>query len=74
MTEGRNVAHNQLDLTEEELKAFRDRFKLPLTDKQLKAIWILITQKKIVAVMRYMMAGREELGGYLPAARLSRHH
>ena len=33
--EGRNIAHNQLDMTEEELKAFRDRFKLPLTDQDL---------------------------------------
>ena len=33
--EGRNVAHNQLEMSEEELKAFRDRFNLPLTDKAI---------------------------------------
>ena len=33
--EGRNIAHNQLDMSEEELKTFRERFNLPLTDKTL---------------------------------------
>ncbi len=33
--ESRNIAHNQLEMKEEELKTFRNRFKLPLTDEEL---------------------------------------
>src|SRR3990167_1366953 len=36
--EGRNIAHNQLDMSEEELKAFCERFDLPLSDAQLKKL------------------------------------
>ena len=32
--EGRNITHQQKKLNEEELLSFRDRFNVPLTDKQ----------------------------------------
>lgn len=66
VTEGRNVAHNQLDLTHEELQAFRDRFKLALTDDQLRELAYYLP-KKDSKEMKYLKARREELGGYLPA-------
>src|SRR5207244_3567849 len=34
-TEGRNIAHNSLEMSDEELTAFRDRFKLPISDEKL---------------------------------------
>jgi pyruvate dehydrogenase E1 component len=64
--EGRNVAHNHLELTEEELKAFRERFKLPLTDEQLTK-FEFYKPAKDSAEMQYLQAQREKLGGYLPA-------
>ncbi len=65
-TEGRNVAHNQLDMTQEELEAFRDRFHLPLTNQQLADLEFYMPEKDSEA-MKYMQAQRERLGGHLPA-------
>lgn len=64
--EGRNVAHNHLDMTDAELKAFRDRFKLPLTDKQLTDLSFYKPDEKSPE-LKYLHAQRAKLGGYLPA-------
>jgi len=34
--EGRNITHQAKKLSFEELKTFRDRLELPITDKQLR--------------------------------------
>jgi pyruvate dehydrogenase E1 component len=65
-TEGRNVAHNQLELTEDELKAFRERFQLPLTDQQLSEFQFQ-DFKKDSPELNYLLAQRKKLGGFLPA-------
>jgi len=65
-TEGRNVAHNQLDMADEDLKAFRTRFDLPLTDEQLLSL-SFYKPKKDSPEMQYLFAQREKLGGFLPA-------
>ncbi|MHB1221691.1 MAG: pyruvate dehydrogenase (acetyl-transferring), homodimeric type [Gammaproteobacteria bacterium] len=65
-TEGRNVAHNQLDMTQEELEAFRDRFSLPLTNQQLTDLEFYKPEKNSAA-MKYLQAQRKKLGGHLPA-------
>ena len=64
--EGRNVAHNHLDMTPEELAAFRDRFKLELSDKQLTDL-SFYKPKDTSPEMKYLHAQRKKLGGYLPA-------
>jgi pyruvate dehydrogenase E1 component len=64
--EGRNVAHNSLDMSEEELKAFRGRFKLPLTDKELTSL-DFVKPAQNSAEMKYLRAQREKLGGFLPS-------
>lgn len=64
--EGRNVAHNQLDMSDDELKAFRDRFKLPLTDKQLTDFSFYKPDDNSPE-MQYMHAQRKKLGGFIPA-------
>lgn len=66
LTEGRNIAHNQLDMSEEELTAFRDRFKLPLSDEQLKHLEYYKPDENSEE-LAYLKARREELGGFLPA-------
>ncbi len=65
-TEGRNIAHNSLEMSDEELQTFRDRFKLPLTDKELTEL-AFYKPKKDSPEMKYLKAQREKLGGYLPA-------
>jgi len=64
--EGRNIAHNHLDMTDEELKAFRDRFKLPLTDEQLLGLEYYKPAKDS-SELKYLKAQRDKLGGYLPS-------
>lgn len=64
--EGRNIAHNALDMSVDELKVFRDRFKLPLTDAQVESLSYYVPAKDS-AEMQYMQARRQALGGYLPA-------
>lgn len=64
--EGRNVAHNHLEMTEAELKAFRDRFQLPLSDEQLFN-YEFVKPAESSEEIAYLKARREALGGYLPA-------
>ncbi len=67
--EGRNVAHNALEMTDDELKAFRDRFKLPLTDEDLTS-HRFVKPDKDSAAMQYLFAQRKKLGGFLPARKI----
>lgn len=64
--EGRNIAHNQLEMTEEELKAFRDRFKLPLTDEQLLSLSYYKPAEDSPEI-KYLQAQRNKLGGHIPS-------
>lgn len=70
--EGRNIAHNQLEMSEEELKVFRERFKLPLTDEQLINLEFYLPEKNS-AVIQYLQQQRQKLGGYLPAREVESH-
>lgn len=64
--EGRNVAHNQLDLTEEEIKGLCKRFNIPCTPTEI-ADFGFLQLKKDSPELKYLHAQREKLGGYLPA-------
>jgi pyruvate dehydrogenase E1 component len=64
--EGRNVAHNHLDMTEAELKTFRERFQLPLTDQQLNE-FNFYKPADDSPELKYLHAQREKLGGFIPA-------
>ena len=70
--EGRNIAHNHLELTEAELKAFRDRFNVPLSDEALLNLDYLKPAKDSAA-LRYLNERRGELGGFLPARQVKTH-
>lgn len=64
--EGRNVAHNHLELTNDELHAFHDRFKLPFTEQSLLNL-DFYKPADDSKEMQYLRSQREKLGGYLPA-------
>lgn len=70
--EGRNIAHNQLEMSETELKAFCDRFKLPLSDDQIKNLSFYKPDANSPE-MRYLQEQRKKLGGYVPS-RLPKSH
>jgi pyruvate dehydrogenase E1 component len=64
--EGQNITHQQKKMTEEELRVFRDRFSIPVTDKQIKDVPFYRPDKNSPE-MQYLQKQREALGGYLPA-------
>src|ERR1700729_2870232 len=66
--EGQMVAHQQKKLSKEDLRIFRDRFNIPVSDEALGS---LPFRKPDPASdeARYMMDKRAQLGGFLPVRR-----
>ena len=63
--EGRNVAHNLKKANEDELRQFRNRFSIPIGDKEA-AKCDFYKPAEDSEEMKYLRARREELGGYVP--------
>jgi len=63
--EGKNVTHQQKKLNEEELREFRSRFDIPLTDEQCAEVPFYRPAENSEEA-QYLRARREELGGYVP--------
>ena len=66
--EAQNITHQQKKMGTTSLKAFRDRFEIPIPDDQLDSVPIL-KFKDGSPELEYMRKRREELGGYLPSRR-----
>ncbi len=64
--QGKMGTHQQKKLDAEALRAFRDRFALPLSDEDVEAVRFH-TPGPDSAEIKYLHARREKLGGYLPA-------
>ncbi|MEJ2721179.1 MAG: pyruvate dehydrogenase (acetyl-transferring), homodimeric type, partial [bacterium] len=63
--EGRNVTHQQKKLNEEELRRFRDKFGVPISDEDVaEAPFYRPPQDS--ADMKYLQERRKALGGYVP--------
>ena len=67
--EGQNVAHQQKKLDMEALKAFRDRFNIPVTDQEIEQV-PYCKPAPGSAEVEYLHERRRALGGYLPQRRL----
>src|SRR4026207_1228806 len=67
--EAQNITHQQKKMGTTSLKAFRDRFNLPVPDDKLEEVPYL-TFDEGSAELEYMRKHREALGGYLPTRRL----
>jgi len=63
--EGKNEAHSVKKLDIESLKGFRDRFDIPLSDKELESV-PFYRPPEDSPEMVYMRKRREKLGGYMP--------
>ena len=63
--EGRNITHQQKKLNQEELLYFRDRFNIPLTDKQSKSAMFYKPRSNSKEI-KYLLNQRNELGGFIP--------
>ncbi len=64
--EAQNETHSVKKLGVEELKKFRDRFGVPISDEELKSV-PYYRPAPDSPEMVYMRKNREKLGGYLPA-------
>src|SRR4051812_12272437 len=63
--EGKNITHQQKKLNEEELKAFRSRFGIPLSDEEIENLAFYRPPDDSPEIL-YLRRRRQELGGYIP--------
>jgi pyruvate dehydrogenase E1 component len=66
--EGQMVAHQQKKLSEDDLRAFRDRFNIAVSDQELASLPFRQFEAASEEA-RYLQARRAALGGYLPIRR-----
>ncbi len=63
--EGRNITHQQKKLNEQELRRFRDRFDIPISDREIPDA-PFYRPPEGSAEHRYLIERRAALGGYVP--------
>ncbi|HMQ15492.1 MAG TPA: pyruvate dehydrogenase (acetyl-transferring), homodimeric type [Phycisphaerae bacterium] len=68
--EGRNVTHQQKKLNEDELREFRDRFQIPISDAEIKRAPFRRFDEGSVE-FEYLLERRRALGGFVPARQVS---
>jgi pyruvate dehydrogenase E1 component len=66
--EGQMIAHQQKKLSEDDLRAFRDRFNIPVTDDEIARLPFKKPDESSDE-MKYLRERRTFLGGSLPARR-----
>ncbi|MGC8518870.1 MAG: pyruvate dehydrogenase (acetyl-transferring), homodimeric type [Steroidobacteraceae bacterium] len=66
--EGQMVAHQQKKLSEEDLRAFRDRFHIPISDEEIARLPFRKPPEDSEEA-RYLRAQRAQRGGSLPSRR-----
>jgi len=66
--EGQMVAHQQKKLSEEDLRAFRDRFNIPVSDEDISRLPFRKPDEGSEEA-RYLQEKRASFGGYLPTRR-----
>lgn len=64
--EGRNITHQAKKLSYDELKVFRDRLDLPISDEQLQEDPPYYHPGLESAEVRYLLERRRQLGGVVP--------
>src|ERR1700693_387658 len=67
--EGRNITHQQKKLNEEELREFRSRFGIPISDEQLAETPFYLPPEDSREI-QYLRARRQALGGYVPSRKV----
>jgi pyruvate dehydrogenase E1 component len=66
--EGKNTVHQTKKLGDEDIKAFRDRFNIPIPDSELSKL-PFYKPADDTPEMKYLHERRKALGGYLPHRR-----
>jgi pyruvate dehydrogenase E1 component len=68
--EGKNITHQQKKLNEDELKEFRTRFGIPISDDEVANAPFYRPAENSPEI-KYMLEQRKKLGGFLPAREAS---
>ncbi|HZT76220.1 MAG TPA: pyruvate dehydrogenase (acetyl-transferring), homodimeric type [Vicinamibacterales bacterium] len=63
--EGKNITHQQKKMNEEELRAFRTRFGIPIADAEIAKTPFYRPSEESPEI-KYMRERRQALGGYVP--------
>ncbi|RJP72940.1 MAG: pyruvate dehydrogenase (acetyl-transferring), homodimeric type [Ignavibacteriales bacterium] len=63
--EGKNITHQQKKLNEDELRIFRTRFGIPISDQEVAEAPFYKPPEESVEI-KYIQEKRKQLGGYLP--------
>jgi pyruvate dehydrogenase E1 component len=63
--EGKNITHQQKKMNEDELRAFRTRFGIPISDNEISKTPFYRPADDSIEI-RYLRQRRESLGGYVP--------
>ncbi|MGI9257678.1 MAG: pyruvate dehydrogenase (acetyl-transferring), homodimeric type, partial [Gammaproteobacteria bacterium] len=66
--EGQNITHQKKKLADEELRAFRDRFNIPISDSDLEELPYYRPDENSEEI-QYLKERRHSLGGFLPSRR-----
>jgi pyruvate dehydrogenase E1 component len=69
--EGRNVTHQQKKLNDEEIRLFRDRFDIPISDEELHEAPFYRPAEDSEEI-QYLLERRRALGGPVPSRRVKR--
>lgn len=64
--EGQNITHQQKKMTIDQLKVFRDRFNIPVSDEKIEQIPFYKPDESSPEI-QFIRKRREALGGYLPS-------
>ncbi len=64
--EGKNITHQQKKMNEQELREFRSRFGIPVSDEEIDQLPFYKPAEDSVE-MQYLHERRKQLGGYVPA-------
>jgi pyruvate dehydrogenase E1 component len=67
--EGRNVTHQQKKMNEKELREFRDRFGIPIADRELLETPFYRPPDDSEEI-EYLLERRRQLGGFVPSRRV----
>jgi pyruvate dehydrogenase E1 component len=67
--EGKNITHQQKKMNEEELRAFRTRFGIPVSDAEIGHTPFYRPPDDSLEI-KYLRQRRESLGGYTPARKI----
>jgi pyruvate dehydrogenase E1 component len=66
--EGQNITHQKKKLDEEDLRAFRDRFRIPISDEALADL-PYFPPPEDSEELKYLKQRRQQLGGHYPVRR-----